>query len=980
MARNIINSKNTPEDFISLSSNQALLLDSSQVVWMVQEGKADVYAVSLRDNIPVGRLIHLFRAEMGQTLFGLDTFLGEGVEMGLLVTGIPDTTLIRRLRSELLKKAREKNSQLLAESAAYMVESWVMDMSLSIFRRVPPTRFKPLEPGDQLDVKEGEAFRPQGNILWIRQCTGASQAAGRKEMTLWAGEDFYPLTGDTWLQAVEDGHIQCRDTLGLVDLKLPDKETALWKALDYFHSFILPCIHNNLKDQEKQERERLIKGVSNNQEYLSQAFEYLEKAVSLEEVLSGEALADPLVEACRRVGLSLGIKIKTPPAWLMTGQQKPSQLIVEVAQASNIRCRRVQLTDKWWKKDNGPLVVFHKETGNPRAVLPVNSNTYHIYDPQTGQEEVLTEEKAQDIHSQAYMLYPSFPDRSLTTLDLLKFIYRRAWRKDLWLAGLMGILGGLLGLVMPFLTGVLFDGVIPMADKGELILMAQFLLVSALAVFFFNVVQLLAVLRVESRVDFSLQAAFWDRLMKLPLSFIQHFSAGDLGSRATGIMMIRHMISGMVINSLFSGVFSLLNFILIFYYLPSLAWIAITLVLGASVITILLGSAQARLQHSVMEIEGKISGLLLQVFGGITRFRMAGAENRAYYLWAKQFGEQRKNQYKSQTIGNYLMTFSAAFPFIASTVIYISFIAVAGGETVSTGIFLAFNAAFTGMVVSLMSLSSQVVVLMQAVPLLRRLRPILEGEPEIDEARLDPGELKGEIEVSRVTFRYNQEDSPVVDDVSLKIKAGQFAAIVGGSGSGKSTLFKMLLGFLRPEKGTVYFDGQDLSTLDLSYLRKQLGVVLQNDRLLPGSILENILGASNLTIDDAREAARMAGLAEDIQNMPMGMHTFIAEGGSTISGGQQQRMLIARAVVKKPRILLFDEATSALDNRTQSMVTQSLEGLKATRLVIAHRLSTVMNADIIYVLEKGRIVQKGTYAQLMAEKGVFQSMAKRQLA
>jgi ABC-type bacteriocin/lantibiotic exporter with double-glycine peptidase domain len=267
----------------------------------------------------------------------------------------------------------------------------------------------------------------------------------------------------------------------------------------------------------------------------------------------------------------------------------------------------------------------------------------------------------------------------------------------------------------------------------------------------------------------------------------------------------------------------------------------------------------------------------------------------------------------------------------------------------------------------------------EVIPIYERARPILEAAPEVDRTKSDPGVLSGRIEVSHVVFRYREDGPVILNDLSFQVKSGEFAAIVGPSGSGKSTLFRMLLGFEHPESGSLYFDGLDQSSLDIQAVRKQFGVVLQNGKLMPGSIFENIVGSAPLTLEDAWEAARKSGLATDLEQMPMGMHTVLSEGAGTLSGGQRQRLLIARAIVARPRIILFDEATSALDNRTQAIVSRSLEQLQATRIVIAHRLSTIANADSILVLKNGRLVQSGTYEELIARPGDFANLARRQI-
>jgi len=297
----------------------------------------------------------------------------------------------------------------------------------------------------------------------------------------------------------------------------------------------------------------------------------------------------------------------------------------------------------------------------------------------------------------------------------------------------------------------------------------------------------------------------------------------------------------------------------------------------------------------------------------------------------------------------------------------------------NVGGFLAFFTAFGQSMGAVGAWASSVSEGLIAIPQLTRLKPLMSGVSEVSEDRKPPGELSGAVEFSRLTFRYVPHGPPVLDNISLRIAPGEYVAIVGPSGSGKSSLFRLLLGFERPESGAVFFDGKAIDTLDISAVRRQLGVVLQNGTLATGSIYENICGGIQLPLEQAWEAARLAGLEDDIKAMPMGMHTVVSEGLSTLSGGQRQRVMIARAVARRPRILLFDEATSALDNQSQAIVSRTLGNLNVTRVVIAHRLSTVRQVDRIIVVVDGKIVQSGSFAELSSTPGTFASFAQRQL-
>jgi ABC-type bacteriocin/lantibiotic exporter with double-glycine peptidase domain len=367
---------------------------------------------------------------------------------------------------------------------------------------------------------------------------------------------------------------------------------------------------------------------------------------------------------------------------------------------------------------------------------------------------------------------------------------------------------------------------------------------------------------------------------------------------------------------------------------------------------------------------------------GISKLRVSGAERRAFSVWAHFFSQQKKLHLRTRTLALWLSVLRSVYPLISVSILFSvadPLRAAHMGKTLSTGSFLAFFAAYIQFLSSSVQFTSVFPSLIGVIPVFERLLPILETVPEVEEGRSSPGELRGSIEVNHLSFRYDPASSPILRDISFHVRPGEFVAFTGPSGSGKSTLLRLLLGFETAEGGNVSFDDQDIAGIDVQALRRQIGVVLQSGRLVSGSILDNIIGSLPLSHDEAWEAARMAGLEKDIKAMPMGMYTFINDGGAGLSGGQRQRLMIARAIVSKPRILFFDEATSALDNHTQAIVSRSLEALQATRVVIAHRLSTIQQADRIYVLDKGMIVQVGNFETLSTTPGLFQTLVQRQV-
>jgi ATP-binding cassette subfamily C protein len=463
------------------------------------------------------------------------------------------------------------------------------------------------------------------------------------------------------------------------------------------------------------------------------------------------------------------------------------------------------------------------------------------------------------------------------------------------------------------------------------------------------------------------------------VAFFRGYTAGDLAGRALGVATIRRLLTGVAVSAVLTSVFSFLNLGLLFFYDARLAGVA-----AAGLFVVLLATAlsvglQLRHQRAAYRARGEVAGKVLQFLTGIARLRVAGAEGRALALWARDFSAQKRAAFRARSVANAFAVLDAAVPGVAVLAVF-GTVAALGDGGPSLGTFLAFNAAFTGVLAAALALGVSLNSLLQAVPLYERLRPILRADPEVSPSRTDPGELGGEVELRHVSFRYHADGPAVLRDLSLHVRPGTFVAVVGPSGAGKSTLFRLLLGFESPAGGSVAYDRRDLAGLDLQAVRRQVGVVLQNGKVVAGDVLTNIVGSSLLGPEDAWEAARLSGLDGDIREMPMGMHTVVSEGGGTLSGGQRQRLMIARAVVTRPRVLLFDEATSALDNQTQAVVGKGLESLKATRIVVAHRLSTVRHADWIYVLEAGRVVQQGRYEDLLGQGGLFAELVKRQLA
>ncbi|MEM6753024.1 MAG: NHLP bacteriocin export ABC transporter permease/ATPase subunit, partial [Cyanobacteria bacterium P01_C01_bin.38] len=547
---------------------------------------------------------------------------------------------------------------------------------------------------------------------------------------------------------------------------------------------------------------------------------------------------------------------------------------------------------------------------------------------------------------------------------------------------IVGIVSSLIGMIVPQATGLLVDSAIGDRDLSLLWQLGLGLLAMTLGKTAFNLSQGIMALRVETASSSALQLGVWDKLLRLSPTFFRNYSSGDLLNRALSIKQIYQILSGGTRRTLFSGLFALLNLVLMWIYSWQLALVAIVIASIAAVITIsgsLLILPQLRRQQ---ELSGEITRLTVELINGISKLKVALAEKRAFSTWIELYAEQIHLKNFTQQIKDIISVFNEVSALLNSAFLYLIAVASTGvvaGEGLTIGTFLAFNAALGIFLGGVTSISNTVTDILTIFPLWQRAKPILQTLPEYDVSKTDPGILHGGISLEEVTFSYKIDSPPVLKKISLEIEPGEFIALVGESGSGKSTVLRLLLGFETPQSGTISYDDKDLAQLDLEAVRRQLGVVLQNGRISPGSIYENIAAGALILQDEAWLALQMAGLAEDVKAMPMGLHTVISEGGSNLSGGQRQRLLIARALVKKPKIILMDEATSALDDRTQNIVTESLDKLAATRIVIAHRLSTIRNANRIYVFNKGRVAQVGNYDELIQQEGLFLDLVKSQL-
>lgn len=937
----------------ALAHGKHILLSGQECAWRVVRDYAEIFLIA--EDQPRR---YLMRIEEGEVFTGLRS---SAAAMHRQVIAIPSP-------EALVETISEFEDLSIAD-----IEGWVTALTHS-FATQRKARATELIPGESTAV-DSRPVSPVRGLCWASPVAGHARLLGDRSLSPLAEGEWIPVTFESWLEPDESAHFEARTG---EEVRAAGEMPA---SLARLYACALLLWNKTAEREELEQQKRAARQRQANRTQMAEAIESLASALRPREVFPSVG-DDPWMACLREIGKAVHIDFHAPVGEAADDGASPVEAI---ARASGVRTRRVRVSAGWWNQDHGALLGQMRDSGLPVALLPF-SGGYRLYDPISGKLTAIHHSTAAELEQFAISFYRPLPPAPVTAGKLLRFALDDGGPALRSILGI-SVASSVVALTLPVVTGMVFDHVLPQGARSQLALICSLLMVTAVASSLFNLTRGSIVLRLEGAIDAKLQAALWGRLLDLPATFYREYSSGDLAARGLGIQAIREAVTGAAANSLLSAVFSLITFALLFTYSVPLAFAGLALVLAAVLVTFSCGLLQLKYQRQIASITGPLSGLTLNIVHGIAKLRIAGAEPRAFFAWSRQYSRRAASELAGRRIKSRLAAFNAFWIPFCTALIFYFYVALQrkaalpgnSGTPMTSGDLIAFLSAFGIVLGALLKLASALMDLVAAGPAYERARPILEAEPEDSIHRSHPGKLAGAVELHNISFRYQSGLPLVVRNVSIAIRPGEFVAIVGNSGSGKTSLLRLLLGFETPETGTVLYDGRDLRVLDPRAVRRQAGVVLQNGRIPAGSIYGNIVGGTNLTLEDAWEAARMAGFDADIEAMPMGMHTFLGEGGGTLSGGQRQRLLIARALVQRPRILFFDEATSALDNATQAIVSRSLDQLNATRIVIAHRLSTVEHADRIYVMQHGELVEEGQFAQLMAHGGVFAELAKRQI-
>ncbi|MFF1814751.1 NHLP bacteriocin export ABC transporter permease/ATPase subunit [Streptomyces sp. NPDC058251] len=906
---------------IDCSGFNRLDLEGPQVLWLVAAGAMDLFAVDAGQQ---GHWHHLGRLEAGSLLLGPVA----GPQHTLVGRPLRDCVVHRIVLRELYQPVN--------------TETWSYD-EYGNPQYVPPTS-SPLEYALALGVGRSLSILFQAPM---------------------ATENAAALTDDDvfWMQ-VPPGSVQYGSLYGAeaaADLLM---DSGVWQSMVDQQYRLLTTLDRWIEQLEASHEDRTAAGIKAGEAVRAQADRTLLASIGKSSAKRPTAAdADATYAACKLVAREAGISLAESA---QSGTESDRLDPVErIALASRVRTRAVRLDGRWWRDDIGPLIGHRAVSGAPVALL-WRRGGYVAVQPSSGRETPVEKANAAEFEPRGVMFYRPLPERKLSPLRLLRFCLRGTGG-DLRGLAISGLVTVAIGALVPIATGKVLGEYVPKAQHGLIVQVCLAIMITSVVSAAFMLLQNLTMLRMEGRIEATLQPAVWDRLLRLPTKFFTSRSTGELASAAMGISAIRRLLAGVGPTVAQAGTVGAMNLGLLFWYSVPMALAAIGMLVVIAAGFLGLGLWQVRWQRRLVVLSNKLNNQAFQTLRGLPKLRVAAAENYAYAAWAAEFARSRELQQKVGRIKNLTTVMGAVYLPLCSLLMFMLLAGPAHGS-LSAADFLTFNTSMTMLLTSVTQITGAFVSAAAALPMFEEIRPVLDATPEVRVASTRPGVLSGGIEARRLSFRYADDGPLVLDDVSFDIRPGEFVAIVGPSGCGKSTLLRLLIGFDKPVSGSVLYDGQDLAALDQSAVRRQCGVVLQHAQPFTGSILDCICGTEPYTPEEAMAAAEMAGLAEDIKRMPMGLHTIVS-GSGAVSGGQRQRLMIAQALIRRPRILFFDEATSALDNETQRTVIESTCALNATRVVIAHRLSTVMDADRVIVMEDGKVAQQGPPAQLLADTG-----------
>ena len=967
------------------AGNLPVSLSDPECAWFIDSGSVDLFLMESRDGAPQAAPEHLLRAEAGRLLPGVAPDMDEGTHLEIIAKGKPGTVLKRLRISEL--------GAVDSTELATQVDAWVQGV-IEYLCRFSPNRPRPTalaEAGLTSDFDAGIVSARRG-VVWLIQApesqttspphTGANLFLGVVDTAeLGRAPRSLPLTHRSWLTVSERTRLAGESSATLA------QQGALFPALASFHKIALATERLNRRlavvDQANLEHARARTRESDETSARHRLFNIYDQPVAPDAKFADSAEQDAvrtqaLLDALQLIGRREGIDFKLPQG---SGHTDSTPSLTEILDASGVRARKVTLLpeDNWWLGDSQTMLAFRKSDGQPLVLLPGRLGRYRLIDPITKEGTSVTKQSVSALEAGAWMFYPPLPKASATPSDLWR-IGIRGSASDLTRLVLTALASGLIKLAPALALGFLAHALVTGGSLGAVQVVVMGLAALGLIGGLLQLLQGAAMMRLEDRATSRIEAAFWDRLMRLPTSVLHRHPAGDLAMTGMTFQALRGGVQGVVADSVVSLICLLPVFLVIFLVDAMLGGVALAFSIASLTVTLLLGLRQRPPQARMMRAARSVVGRLFQVIDGIAKLRVTSAEGSAFSAWARDYREQKRAEFELGRFEGHVQAFGAALPFLAGAVLLLM-VSLLGERPMPVADFLIIYFLFIVFQGSVARLGESIGALSATLPAIDQMRPLLSVEPETEAEGAPVEYLGGEILFDHISYRYSKGEPLVLDDVTIHARPGEFIAIAGPSGAGKSTLFRLALGLDKPTSGAVYYDGRDLEKLNLKQLRRKIGAVPQSVELHPQDLWDNIAAHhEHATSQEVWQMAEVADIQREIKAMPMGMMTPVGTGGSVLSGGESQRITIARSLMREPRVLLLDEATNWLDNDSQAQVMENLAALTSTRIVIAHRLSTLLQADRIYVVSAGKVVQHGTFQDLMEEEGEFRELVRRQIA
>ncbi|MCY4564247.1 MAG: ATP-binding cassette domain-containing protein [Gammaproteobacteria bacterium] len=937
-------------------------LDDPDAVWYVESGCVDVFSVGIRDGVVATAYEHVLRAGEDDLIFGVamseDTplRLRAKTSAGLVARRIPVADLF---------------DGRFGDALADRIDAWIEGFTEAIVEEIvgPPVPDAWLEADAGITLTPGSTVTSRRGVVWIPASENNLFVS-----TISTARGAVPLTPASWAQCNGNPPVrQVSTTAALL------AEARCDAGLAEFHRVALAAIRENralvVADLAILQMER----TALRREQETAAHEALDALASGK--ARREAPDTELLAALRAIGAHERTRFQAPAG---SAPETGPAALADLLRAADVRTRAVRLPDneEWWRGDNGAMLGYLGDDRAPVALIPSGTTgRYRILDPRTGRAKRMTRQLATMLAPRAVAFYPPLPPRPVEAGDVVRMVGAGAVPHLLKYAAL-GVMVALIAYVPVLALGLVVSHITPTGDRGALLAVIVGVVALGFIGSLLQLMQSFTLIRLEGRGATRITAAFWSRVLRLPSRILRGYRAGDLAAQVLSFQQLRDVISGAVTNAVTSLLFMLPAACLLIVFDPALTVALLAVGLVALLASVLLGAAQLPYRQRVLETAWQLNGKLYEFINAIGRVQKARAMEAVFAAWAMPYQAQKRAEQRANELDSLTRAVNGAAPLIASTALLAMF-ALSATPDDSVGDFLVVYLAGTVFFSALTRLGAVVSALTEALSTYRQAAPLLSQAPESSAGKQTLStatpRLGGDLRLDHATFRYDQNGPLILDDVSIRCHPGEFVAIVGESGSGKSTILRLLLGLEKPDSGAAYYDGSNLSGFDLEVFRQRIGVVTQDAALVSGTILENIVGVdSSLTEDDAWTAAELASVADDIRDMPMGMNTAIGGDVALLSGGQAQRLLIAAALVRKPKLLLLDEATNSLDNTAQASIVANIDRALTSRIVIAHRLTTIRGADRIYVMSAGKVVQEGSFDELAAVPGEFRDLVERQ--